>query len=116
MRKPTTQETIDADATLRKYCTPGTRLWTINRHTSASGMTRYLDVYVIIDNRPLRLTWSVGACLGLSYNDKHGALTVQGCGMDMGFHLIYGLSATLFLGADGVAPGREGYVLTHEWL
>jgi hypothetical protein len=32
---------------------------------------------------------------------------VQGCGMDMGFHVVYSLSQTLF---------NDGYALKQRWL
>jgi hypothetical protein len=55
---------------------------------------------------------------------KNNGVKVAGCGMDMGFHLIYSLSYALFpKGTDaphgtrnGVPDSDGGYALKHEWL
>jgi len=59
-------------------------------------MTRFIDLYVFRDNKPLRLSWSAAKVLGWTYNRKHDAIKTEGCGMDMGFHLVYSLSRRLF--------------------
>jgi hypothetical protein len=40
------------------------------------------------------------------FGDRNG-IRVGGCGMDMGFHLVYTLSRALF---------DDGYYVKHEWL
>ena len=44
--------------------------------------------------------------LGYKLKDN-GAIFVKGCGMDMGFHVIYSLSQTLF---------NDGYAIKQRWI
>ena len=46
------QEAQEAIAELCKYLTPGTTVLTILRRVSASGMSRLIDIHVIVDNEP----------------------------------------------------------------
>lgn len=102
---------------------PGDVIRVINRHTSSSGMTRFLDLYVIKDNDTRRLTWSAAKAMGWTYSDRWDAMKVEGCGMDMGFHAVYTLAHYLFAReqfADVVVKGddhdRRGYWLECRWL
>lgn len=83
------------------------RVYTILRHVSSSGMSRRIDLYVIRDNKPQFLTGWASHALGYKHHER-GGLVVGGCGMDMGFHVVYSLSSKLY--------GGDGYVLRHEWL
>lgn len=55
---------------------------------------------------------------------KHGGIVVGGCGMDMGFHLVYNLGRTLWPTGTDNPHGRRnghpdsdgGYALKHGWL
>jgi hypothetical protein len=98
------EETLKA---LRTALKPGTTVYTILRHVSATGMCRWIDLYVIECNRPLRITWSVAQALEASYDRKREALKVEGAGMDMGFDTVYSLGMVLFL---------DGNALQHQWL
>lgn len=133
-----TQEEIDhAREYLASILSPGDEVLTILRHVTKSGMTRWIDVYTIHDGELTYLSPYVARLLGEVVNTQHDGIKVGGCGMDMGFHLVYNLSATLF--RDGFAcigndtrPGcpsndhsnREerdwhpsgGYALRHRWL
>jgi hypothetical protein len=90
------QETIDlALGRLRQLCPPGTRVWTIARHFSPASDTRRISAYVVSDGVPVRLDHLI-AQAGLFSLAKREGLTVQGGGMDMGFHVVSALSATLY--------------------
>ena len=93
-------------------------VYTVLKHVSRSGMKRVIDVYVIRDNRPYRLSWSAAELMGWTYDRNHEGIVVGGCGMDMGFHLVYSLSYVLFKNtARAKRKGRDpGYVLNHEWI
>lgn len=93
----------------------GDTVYTVMRHVSSSGMSRRIDVYTIKDNRPQYLSGYVATLTGWKLHDK-GGIVVGGCGMDMGFHLVYTLSSILF--RDNPVEGRthSGYELRHEWL
>lgn len=85
-----------AIARLQKYLKPGDTVHTVLRHVSRSGMSRRIDIYKIEDGEPIYLTASVADLLGLRCKTHDNGLTVGGCGMDMGFHVVYELSFALY--------------------
>ena len=107
------QDKAEAIERLRSMMDVGNTIYTVLRHVSGSGMTRYIDLYVIKDNRPLRITWSAAIALGWTYDRKREALKVTGCGMDMGFHTVYTLARVIY---SGMVEGDAGYSLQHNWM
>jgi hypothetical protein len=118
-------------ADLRETLKPGDTLYTINRHVSSSGMRRSISVVravhdvhdgerLVIDTLDL---W-VSRVLRERIDQKHGGIYQTGCGMDMGFHLVYNLGR--YLWPDGTpephgkrngTPDRDGgYALKQRWL
>ena len=108
---------------------PGDRLYTVTRHTSASGMTRSISTFVIRDNQPICIDYWVARLLDMSFDQKHGGCKTSGCGMDMGFEIVYRIGRVLYpdgynlpegaIGRNGDTSGRDtdgGYALKHEWL
>ena len=98
---------------LQELITGETTIYTILRSVSTSGMSRRMSVKVIDSKGDLLdITYYVGGALGYPVSDIYGhrVIRVNGCGMDMGFIVVYDLSHTLFNGQD-----RAGYVLRHEW-
>lgn len=86
------------------------RVYCVLRHVSNSGMSRRIDFYCIRDNRPIWLSYDIARALDYRHSDK-GGLVIGGCGMDMGFHVVYTLSSVLYGHSnDG------GYILKNEWL
>ena len=81
---------------LREGLEPGATVYTTVTHVSRSGMSRNIKVTFIKDNEPLHLSWSVAHALGWSMDKDRNTVKVSGCGMDMGFHLVYCLSYALF--------------------
>lgn len=96
MTKMQQSERDDAIAELRATLKPGTTVYTLLRNVSRSGMSRDIDVYVMEDNQPRRITWTVAKAADMTYNRKAEAIRVGGCGMDMGFHVVYNLSRSLY--------------------
>lgn len=101
-------------------------VYTVLRHVSASGMQREISVVIPIavisqekekDARTVNAaitqfvhpSYTVAALLGRRYSEKHGhnAVVCQGCGMDMGFDLVYNLSSVLY---------GDGYKIRQEWI
>ena len=78
---------------LRRLCPPGTKVYTILKHVSRSGMCRDIDVHVIIDGEPQWLSGYV--CTVMGWSQHNDCVRVGGCGMDMGFHLVHSLSYAL---------------------
>ena len=84
-------------------------VYTVLRHVSKSGMMREISVVIpIISNEVnesapvlrrsmvrqfVHPSYTIAALLGRSYSEKngHNAVVCHGCGMDMGFDLVYNL-------------------------
>lgn len=96
----------EAKERLLEYVKSGDEIYTVLRHVSSSGMQRRIDCYVIKNNRIHYLSgYMEGLGIAKRKKDKDG-LVVNGCGMDMGFALVYDLSQVLF--------GKQE--LKHSWL
>lgn len=87
-------------------------VYTVLRHVSQSGMSRDISLKTVEDGQIRDITYTVAIALGEKPKDKDGqrVIRVNGCGMDMGFHLVYGLSSVLYGHED-----RGGYKLSQEW-
>ena len=98
---------------LTHYVKPGTKVYTIMRYVSSSGMSRNISLVIANGEEVIDITYYAAHALGdkLIESKGHRAIRVNGCGMDMGFHLVYSLSYVLFPAED-----RRGYVLRHEWI
>lgn len=125
-------EAEEAKVELRKLLSPGDTVYCILRHVSRSGMFRRISPVVILpgyDKKPVvrDLSWLVGKAINSpTYYDKEG-VGMSGCGMDMGFHLVYCLGRALWpegfkvkgRGRNGDTSGWDkdgGYALRKEWL
>jgi len=125
----------EAREKLREFVKPGATVYTIIRHVSRSGMTRVIDPYIIEDGEPRWIGRYVSDALSWSYDDKKQGVRVGGCGMDMGFHLVYTLSIALFLDKarhmtdkqlikanekagtrPDCGPWESGYWLKQRWM
>jgi hypothetical protein len=96
----TVQERNEALDNLRRFVKPGTTINTILRHVSRSGMQREISMYAAWtdEDGETRMQWLDGwASKVIGYRiGKREGLVVGGAGMDMGFHLVYGLSRALW--------------------
>jgi len=96
---------------LKEEIKKGDTLWTQLNHISQSGMMRHISVRQIKNNYPL--DWSRLVATALDWKEAknrfggYNGIKVGGCGMDIGFHLIYTLSRELF---------NDGYAIKHNWL
>jgi hypothetical protein len=88
-------------------------VYTILRRVSASGMTRHISLKIAQGGEIYDITYTVALALGDKIHSVNGfnTIKVNGCGMDMGFHLVYSLSSVLFHGQD-----RAGYKIKQAWL
>ena len=80
---------------LLKYLIPGSTVYCKLNHVSRSGMQRSITPLVIIDNKPQSIVYSASIILGYR-QDTYGGISMSGCGMDMGYALVYALSSVLF--------------------
>lgn len=135
MSKQSEAERQQAIADLRGMIKPGDTVFTILRHVSRSGMSRSISVLINGEGAPRDITWFVAKALVEKMDDRDG-IKVGGCGMDMGYHLVYGLSRNLFPAFECIGercpsndhsngdrdytPGHRhsdgGYALRHRWL
>jgi len=109
-------EQAEAVERLREWVKPGDTLFTLLRHVSKSGMSRTIQIVSIkpadgsgpgsAANRENgveigHLGYNVAQALGEPYDRQKEGVKVGGCGMDMGFHLVYSLGSVLFPGGFG---------------
>jgi len=110
--KPTTEEKQEAMEFLKQALKPGDTVYTILRHVSRSGMMRRISPVIIKHNEPLDIDYQV-AKLGIwKRRYPNDGLIIEGCGMDMGFDLVYELSRALFPDGFGEPCLDCGYRMT----
>ncbi len=99
----------ESKARLREWLPEGSTVHTILRSVSRSGMSRTISVVVIKGNETYHPNYAVACVLGESLKRVCGsdAVKVNGCGMDMGFDLVYRLARAIH---------GDGYKLNHRWL
>jgi hypothetical protein len=87
-------------------------IYTVLRHVSSSGMSRDISLKTVHDGELIDITYTVAEALGDKVNHKNSftAIRVGGCGMDMGFHLVYSLSSVLYSNEE-----RAGYKVSQVW-
>lgn len=117
---------------LREWIKPGDTVTTVLLHRSASGMSRTIEPVICVNGEVTGIGWAVARALEWRFDRERGGVKVSGCGMDMGFELVYTLARVLF--PDGYVPadagqsyGRNGsqaterdtdggYALKQRWL
>ena len=99
-------ERQEAVERLRGWLKPGDTVFTILRHVSRSGMTRHIGVVMLREGVDLHPNYAIAAVCDYRLNKNGDGLVVGGCGMDMGFALVYDLSRVLF--PDGFDCTGEG--------
>lgn len=136
------QESI---AYLRSILKAGDTVYTILNSVSRSGMNRRISCCVGDGKSVTSITWHVARALGQPIKSRgawvqDAGISRSGCGMDMGFDLVYELSRVLFpegfvccgegCGANDhsneykkyqnykgkMHTGDGGYALRHKWL
>lgn len=139
--KKQSAEQQNAIERLRETLKPGMTVYTILRHVSRSGMQREISLHLpVCQDGRADVLWLTGYA-ATAMNERVGkrdGIVIGGCGMDMGFAIVYDLSQTLFgdgyvcIGegcpsashanreeppADG-SPWvhRDGYALKHRWM
>ena len=100
------QQKIEAIERLKTWgVVDGATIYTTLKHVSASGMSRRIGCFVVLNGRIECINYQVADVLGLRYGMyKTGGVTGKGCGMDMGFWLAHALG------------GAMGINLKNEWV
>lgn len=92
----------DAVARLRELLPPGSTVFCVLRHVSRSGMQRIISFYALVPDGkggtyPQYLDGYISSAVGLPRaSGMRDGLKVNGCGMDMGFHVVYELGYALY--------------------
>ena len=88
-------------------------LYTNLKSVSSSGMSRDMKVLAVVDGEIVDVTYYVGKLDIGTIKERNGqrVIRVGGCGMDMGFHVVYTVSAILYGYED-----RGAYTIRHEWI
>lgn len=122
MTKLTQAEREESLARLREWFPKGSTVYTVLRHVSRSGMMRHIGVIALQTRRKehiaghpsadtevviLHPNYHAARVLGYAQASQNDGLKVGGAGMDMGFHVAYGLASALY---------GDGYALEHKWL
>ena len=114
----------EAIAELRNICTPGRTVYTILRHVSRSGMQRCISVCVTDDDGIHQLDYLMHIAGIAKRSTRHEGLVCTGCGMDMGFGLVYAMGERLYPNGtpephgtrNGEPDSSGGYALKHRWM
>jgi hypothetical protein len=80
---------------LRQIIKPGDTVYTSVKHVSRSGMYRVINLYVVKDSQ-ISCIDNYASDLLQGYDERHYGCKASGCGMDMGFALVYNLSYALY--------------------
>ncbi len=106
-------ERVEALAQLREIFPIGSTVATIVTHVSNSGMARDIVVLAVgEDGVPYDISWQVARATGSKLTIRRGGYGVRlnGAGMDMAYHLVYGLGVAL----HGYKPNGTDYALNHR--
>lgn len=109
---------------LKKKLKPGDDVYTIVRHVARSGMSRSIDLYIARKREIISITWLVSKALEENIDRNHGGIRIAGCGMDMGFALVYDMGRVMWPKGtrkphgtrNGVPDTDGGYALKQRWL
>ena len=122
----------------REWFANGSTVLTILRHCSRSGMSRSIAVMAHEPGgTPWDVSMTVSTALGMNFDNRHGGIKISGCGMDMGYAIVYALGAALYPNGhpcQGVSCSSNdhsngdrdytagklhrdgGYAFRHRWL
>lgn len=106
-------EQEEARAWFEQHAPRGSTVYTILDRVSRSGMNRVIRVLIIQDGKEkndpaiFHPNYSAARLLGYSQEKRGDGLKVSGCGMDMGFHVVYSIAQAVY---------GDGYALKHRWL
>ena len=104
-------------------------IYTNCNHVSSSGTFRLISCYVIKQGELLCLDSLIGSLSYYKRDKKRNGLRVSGCGMDMGFAVVYDFSSTIFPkgfkyrknephrnGDPSLVDKNGGYALKQRWM
>ena len=96
MARQAEREKQEAISKLRKFLHPGDTIWTDVKHVARSGMSRSISAHTIDNNYPWDISYLIADAIGLPLDRHLGGIKIRGCGMDMGFEIVYQLGHAMF--------------------
>lgn len=110
-------------AEAKRKIKPGQKIYCTLRSVSASGMSRRISLHTIHKGELIPLDYTASILTGRTLSDK-GGIVCNGCGMDMGFDLVYSLGYSIWPKGTPKAHGTRngqpdkdgGYALKHIWI
>ncbi len=94
----------EASELLRKLFPVGSNVHTVVRHVTASGTGRSIQILSIDGDRISDVSYLLAQAGNHKLHPSHPGIKVQGCGMDMAFHLVYSLGRLIY--GDGYALNK----------
>lgn len=125
---------LEAIKNLRDFgVKPGTTIYTHLETVSRSGMSRRISVFIVAKSRYSKpkgkpyiqgISQLVAQAIGNTYDRNYQAVKIDGCGMDMGFAIVYNLGLAMWPKGTSKPHGTRngepdsdgGYALKQEWL
>ena len=122
--KQSEREKMEARERLLEILKPGMTVFTALKHVSASGMSRSIQLKIVEGGDICDISYYAARAMGDKIDSKHGGIKIGGCGMDMGFALVYNLGMALWPqgtdkphGTRNGEPDRDGgYALRQRWI
>lgn len=110
-------------AETKRKIKPGQKIYCTLRYVSRSGMQRRISLHTIHKGELIPLDYAASILTGRTLSDK-GGIVCNGCGMDMGFDLVYSLGCAIWPKGTPKPHGRRngepdsagGYALKHSWI
>jgi len=102
---------------------PGQTVYCNLKSVSASGMRREIGLLIVENGEIHNISFAASIVTGRKLSNK-GGIVCNGCGMDMGFDLVYGLGSALWPTGTPAPHGKRngeedsagGYALRSAWL
>lgn len=121
------QDRQEAIARLRALAPAKSTIYVVVKHVSRSGMQRHIAAFIQTPTGLRNISGDVAEIVGWKWLDDD-SVAVSGCGMDMGFHLVYTLASYVWRNTPEAAAyademkdskwrsGDASYLYSHRWL
>jgi hypothetical protein len=104
------EEEKEALLQLREILEPNDTIYIVLNGESKSGMTRWINLYVIKDNKPYRILHLIAKALGEKIDFEKEGIKIGGIGYDVGLDVVERLNEKL------KKTFKIDFRLKHEWL
>lgn len=98
---------IEAQNYLLDNIQKGDTIYTVLLNVSPTGMSRSIMTVIWTEKGVRNISRLVARALEMKWHPDKNCINISGCGMDMGFSIVYDMGSVLF---------GDGYSLKHSWL